>query len=395
MGVIMSLLDITKQVNELTSVWQEFKRANEQRITEIETTGKANALTLEKLSTLNDIIDQCNIKIKKIEAAMSRPDLMSNESYIPDAEKKDFREYLYKGINRGAQQVEIQTKSSDYVLSRTITQNVMKSINNYSTFRKITSVDKISSYSMTYAYDNTPLNAIWIDYNKTIGNTPIDAKHNLSIITIPTHDLYTQLYISQNFLEDSEIDVEGWFTDKIAEAFAKKEDEAFLVGETKSNNPIGLLQAVGTRSTQIPTLKSGTSGTFDADALIKLYYTLPVEYTQNACFIMHRTTMQHVRLLKSKQTGQYLWQPGLDSERNSTIMGIPVYTLNHMPAMTKDSLSILVGDLKQAYKIVDRAEIRLLRDPFIAKPLIIFCATKRVGGGVVNARAAAAMILSA
>jgi hypothetical protein len=38
----------------------------------------------------------------------------------------------------------------------------------------------------------------------------------------------------------------------------------------------------------------------------------------------------------------------------------------------------------QAYQIVDRQGIRVLRDPFTAKPFIKFYTTKRTGGGMVN-----------
>ena len=40
------------------------------------------------------------------------------------------------------------------------------------------------------------------------------------------------------------------------------------------------------------------------------------------------------------------------------------------------------GDFKRGYLIVDRAGVRVLRDPYSAKPYILFYTTKRVGGGV-------------
>jgi len=42
------------------------------------------------------------------------------------------------------------------------------------------------------------------------------------------------------------------------------------------------------------------------------------------------------------------------------------------------------GNLKEAYQIVDRQGIRVLRDPYTAKPYIKFYTTKRTGGGLVN-----------
>ena len=55
-----------------------------------------------------------------------------------------------------------------------------------------------------------------------------------------------------------------------------------------------------------------------------------------------------------------------------------------MPDPAASSLSIAVGDMRSAYQIVDRVGIRVLRDPYTAKPYVGFYTTKRVGGDVVN-----------
>jgi HK97 family phage major capsid protein len=53
-----------------------------------------------------------------------------------------------------------------------------------------------------------------------------------------------------------------------------------------------------------------------------------------------------------------------------------------MPDMAANSLSIAFGDFERGYLVVDRAGLRILRDPYTAKPYILFYTTKRVGGGV-------------
>jgi HK97 family phage major capsid protein len=42
------------------------------------------------------------------------------------------------------------------------------------------------------------------------------------------------------------------------------------------------------------------------------------------------------------------------------------------------------GDFRRGYLIVDRFGVRVLRDPYSAKPYVQFYTTKRVGGGVQN-----------
>ena len=53
-----------------------------------------------------------------------------------------------------------------------------------------------------------------------------------------------------------------------------------------------------------------------------------------------------------------------------------------MPDIDADSLSLAFGNFSRGYLIVYRAGIRVLRDPFTAKPYVLFYTTKRVGGGM-------------
>jgi HK97 family phage major capsid protein len=53
-----------------------------------------------------------------------------------------------------------------------------------------------------------------------------------------------------------------------------------------------------------------------------------------------------------------------------------------MPDIATGALSIAFGDFRRGYLIVDRQGVRVLRDPFTAKPYVLFYTTKRVGGGV-------------
>jgi HK97 family phage major capsid protein len=46
------------------------------------------------------------------------------------------------------------------------------------------------------------------------------------------------------------------------------------------------------------------------------------------------------------------------------------------------SVSIAFGDFRRGYLIVDRLGVRVLRDPYSAKPYVMLYTTKRVGGGV-------------
>ncbi len=66
----------------------------------------------------------------------------------------------------------------------------------------------------------------------------------------------------------------------------------------------------------------------------------------------------------------------------ASLMGFPLFDVEDMPDVAANSLSIAFGDFNRGYLIVDRAGVTVLRDPFTAKPYVLFYTTKRVGGGI-------------
>ena len=97
---------------------------------------------------------------------------------------------------------------------------------------------------------------------------------------------------------------------------------------------------------------------------------------------MNSSTLASIQGLKDK-TGRFIWQQSLSEPLKQTIFGIPVFCISHMPNVGENKLAIAIGDFKVAYKIVDRAGVGIMRDPYTDKPFIKFYAVKRVGGDVI------------
>ena len=55
----------------------------------------------------------------------------------------------------------------------------------------------------------------------------------------------------------------------------------------------------------------------------------------------------------------------------------------NMPSSSGD-IVLTFGDFKQGYKMVDRTDMRILRDPYSYKPYVSFYITKRLGADVVH-----------
>uniref|UniRef100_UPI00356927A8 phage major capsid protein n=1 Tax=Cohaesibacter celericrescens TaxID=2067669 RepID=UPI00356927A8 len=117
------------------------------------------------------------------------------------------------------------------------------------------------------------------------------------------------------------------------------------------------------------------------DALIDLVYSLKAGYRQNAQFVMNRRSQAAIRKLKDSD-GSYLWQPPTAVGGKASLLNFAITEAEDMPDIAADANAIAFGDFKRGYLVVDRLGLRILRDPFSAKPYVLFYTTKRVGGGV-------------
>ena len=213
-------------------------------------------------------------------------------------------------------------------------------------------------------------------------------------ISIPVHELSAMPKASQRLLDDAAFDVEAWLAERIADRFARAEAAAFITGDG-AGKPRGILsyptaiagiEAEG----QIGTVSSGSLGEFAdleaGDRLVDLVYALGAEYRANASFLMNSKTAATIRKMKDLE-GRFIWVDSLAAGQPAQLLGYPVMISEDMPDIDMESLSIAFGDFRAAYTVVERPDLRVLRDPFSAKPHVLFYATKRVGGGVTDFRA--------
>lgn len=390
-GVIMTVSEVTERVHALGSAWEQFKQVNDDRLQQVAKKGQADPLTMEHLGRINQALDQHKSRVDLLETAYHRPgvEAVSTKAMAPyEAEYKNvFCNYLRKGMDAGLEAMQSKALSvgSDpdggYMVTPTMSQRIITIIRETSPMRGVAAIETISSDALELLEDRDQAASGWTNETTAISDTstPQIGKRN-----IPVHGLYAQPKATQKLIDDSAIDIENWLAMKVAEVFSRTENTAFING-TGVSQPRGILTyAAGTSWGQIEQVNSGTSATVTADGIIKLLYALKEGYMQRATFMMNRSVVQAVRLLKETSTNQYLWQPGLTSGTPDTLLGAPVVMASDMPVAAANSLSIAVGDFASAYQIVDRTGITVLRDPFTDKPFVKFYTTKRVGGDVVN-----------
>lgn len=212
----------------------------------------------------------------------------------------------------------------------------------------------------------------------------------LSRMEFTPGEIYAEPYATQQGLDDI-ADVEAWLASEVGVEFMEEEGAAFISGNGVKK-PRGFLsydQVLNASYAwgKVGYTKTGGAAAFaasaPADALISLIHSLKSGYRNNATFLMNDLTLAAVRKFKDGQ-GNYAWQPSLQVGAPSTLLGYAVETDDNMPDLGANNFPLAFADWKQAYLIVDRTGIRVLRNPFKVNGLVAFYTTKRVGGGIQN-----------
>lgn len=219
----------------------------------------------------------------------------------------------------------------------------------------------------------------------------------LGMVTPPMGELYAQPEVTARLLEDSLFNLETFLAENVSDEFAVQEGEAFAIGDGKEK-PRGFLTyenlAVGDDTRTFGALQyiaSGVAGSLTdgthngADALIDVVTALRPGYRvgPDVGWMMNSTTAGVLRKLKDAE-GRYLWQNSLVAGQPDLLLGYPVAEDPFMQDIGANSFPVAFGNWKRAYTIVDRSEMRLLRDPYTKKGWGRFYFTKRVGGAVTD-----------
>lgn len=264
-----------------------------------------------------------------------------------------------------------------------------------SPIRQLASVTQISTDTLELVVDNDEADGQWVSEagTRNVTGTPQHGK-----ITIPVHEMYDQPKATQKLLDDAIIDVEAWLSAKVAEKFARIEATAFVSGNGVGK-PKGLLSyAAGAdiAAGQVEQVSSGSAGAITRTGLVNVQNALKEPYQANATWLAQRASLAAIMELKNG-IGDPIFDSMFDKNvgLELTIMGRPLRFAADMPTIAPNALSVLYGDIRTAYQVVDRMGIRVLRDPYTDKPFIKFYTTRRVGGAVVNFEAYKLMKLAA
>jgi HK97 family phage major capsid protein len=272
------------------------------------------------------------------------------------------------------------------VVPKEVEENINRALRDISPIRSIAGVRQVSRSVHTQPFATTGMSAGWVAETAA---RPQTSTSTLAELSFPTMELYAMPAATPALLDDAVVDIESWIAEEVRISFAQQEGTAFVTGDGVAK-PKGFMTYTkvanaswtwGNTGYIVTSVSAAFPAANPSDKLIDLIYTLKPGARSNGTFVMNRATQSVVRKFKDAQ-GNYLWLPSATPGEAPTLMTYPVVEAEDMPTIAADSFSVAFGDFKRGYLIVDRVGIRILRDPYSAKPYVLFYTTKRVGGGM-------------
>ena len=389
--------EIRDAFDDFLRAFESFKGANDERLAALERRS-GDVVTEEKVDRINKALDDQKRALDALTLDAVRPALGGGERKSTDRDalerKAAFDRYVRKGDTHGLGGLELKALSAGsnadggYTVPLEIETTIDRVLAKASPIRAIASVRQIGGNVYRKPIATAGAATGWVAETdaRAETNTP-----TLSVIDFPAMELYAMPAATPTLLDDSAVDIEQWLAGEVQIVFAEQEGAAFVSGNG-TTQPKGFLSEtiVADASwawTKIGYVASGADGAFASsnptDALVNLAYAPKQGYRANGSWVMNRKTESVIRKFKDS-TGNYIWSPGSAAGQPPTLLGYPVAEAEDMPDIASNAYSIAFGDFARGYLVVDRIGIRTLRDPYSAKPYVLFYTTKRVGGGVQN-----------
>ena len=319
---------------------------------------------------------------------------LSTAVAMDEPHKKAFSAYLRHGDDEALRGLMLEGKAlstavpgdGGFLVDPRTADTVKSMLVSTASIRSIASVVTVDASNFDVLIDRSDVGTGWVTETGSVTET---ATPLIERISIRLHQLAAMPKASQRLLDDSAFDVEGWLAEKIASRFIRSESAAFVNGDGVDKPKGFLLPAKVPNATwtwgSLGYVASGAAADFPTtnavDCIVNLVYALAAPYRANGTFVMNSKTAGAVRKMKDAD-GRFMWADGLAVAEPPRLMGYPVLVCEDMPDIAANAHAIAFGDFAAGYTIAERTDLRILRDPFSAKPHVLFYATKRVGGDI-------------
>ena len=375
----MELQELTKAYGDLAEAWAEFK----------DEADKGRKADETKLRRLNDAMDETQKRISLLEVALKRPGIRSGiegaDAWKHEEGGKAFCTYLRKG-DRVLEPEETKAlvvaddAAAGYYAPAEFSNEITKAVVEMSPFRTVARVTTIGAKSLLLPKRTGTFAARRV---AEIGTRSETTGYTTGQNEIVAPEMYAEVHVSQQLLEDNAVNLESELQLEFAEQFAVKEGAEFINGNG-AEEAEGILSNSEVASTNSGSASAISDANGQVDGLVDLMFDLKTSYRQNGTFLANRLTIGALRKLKDDNR-QYIWQPSLQQGQPDRLLGAPMLEMPDMPDVASGAFPLAFGDFRRAYRIVDRIQMSILSDPYTLANVgqRKFLARKRVGGALV------------
>lgn len=205
------------------------------------------------------------------------------------------------------------------------------------------------------------------------GSAITESTPSIAPIGLSALKLGALIKVSNEYISDLAVDVLGYLTEKIAKAFAEKEDEEILFGAGTSSSKTAIRGIDTNTSVSTVTTSSTTAFTWSN---VKATIQALKAYRQNAILVMNSTTLDAIH--EFKDGDKYIFDQNTEI---SQIMGCRVVLCDKMPTVAAGKTVIIAGDFSY-YHLMDRQDltVKTLYELYAANDQVGITAIERIDG---------------
>jgi len=402
-------VEIKKAVDTFSQTLEAFMQKTDQELAEMKKSSDkktADVVTQDEVKKITASLEATKSQVESLRLENNRPMMTApdgTKTQLTDAQmehKRAFNDWFRKGAGEeslGGLQTKALSVGTDpdggYVVPVQMEGAIDRVVTEISEMRQLARIVQVSTASYKKRVSQGGASSGWVGEQGARPNTDTPT---LDVLEFPVMELYANPSATQSMLDDGAISIEQWLADEVSIDFAVQEGAAFVTGNG-ANKPRGFLSYPTVANANwtwgnLGRVITGVDGDWkdsstdpgaETDNIVDLVYALKPVFRRNARFTMNRKTVSSIMKLRDAD-GRQLWSSGLRDGQPDRLMGYPIFEMEDMPDIASDAFAIAFGDFQRGYLIVDRIGVRVLRDPFSAKPYVQFYTTKRVGGGIAH-----------
>lgn len=344
------------------------------------------ALSQEEIAKFNELkklIEEIDATIKtedearKMEMEETPEEKAPKESDDVNKQERAFVDFIITGEEKRANSPGMSYGSNGAIVPTTIAKKIIEKVKELSPiYEKVEKFHTKGTLEIpVYDTDSdatSPTGNVNVAYQGDEFTALVAGQGKFTSVELKGYSHGALSVISRKLLNNSDINITSFLTNKIAQAFADFWEKELLVGTGATNNHMtGAISTTNLVATGNTTYTAANAAKIDN--LINLQLAIPQQYQKNAMWIMNKAVFTELRKLKDGNGNYYMaYGKGLTGGFDWEFLGKPVYISENMPeATTANNIPILYGDFSgMAMKISQDLEIQLMREKYIDKNAI-------------------------